>query len=69
MAPNLPLDPTMTIDAVMRRWPSTIGVVIRHRMLCAGCPVGIFHTIEEACQAHGVDERRFRGALLAAIGS
>jgi hybrid cluster-associated redox disulfide protein len=68
MAPN-PLDPIMTIDAVMRRWPSTIGVVIRHRMLCAGCPVGIFHTIEEACRAHGVDEQHFRGALITAIGS
>jgi hybrid cluster-associated redox disulfide protein len=69
MTPTLPLDPTMTIDAVMRRWPSTIGVVIRHRMLCAGCPVGIFHTIEEACRAHGVDEQHFRGALITAIGS
>ena len=69
MTQKVPLDPTMTIDAVMRRWPSTIGVVIRHRMLCAGCPVGIFHTIEEACRAHSVDEQSFRGALLAAIGS
>ena len=69
MTQTVPLDPTMTIDAVMRRWPTTIGVVISHRMLCAGCPVGIFHTIEEACRAHSVDERRFRDAILAAIGS
>ena len=35
------IDPDMTVD-IMRRWPSTIRVMMRHRMLCIGCPIGIF---------------------------
>lgn len=36
------IDPDMTVDEIMRRWPSTIRVMMRHRMLCLGCPIGIF---------------------------
>ncbi len=50
------LEPDMTIDAIMRRWPSTIPVVIGHGMLCVGCPIGRFHTLREACQAHEICE-------------
>jgi hybrid cluster-associated redox disulfide protein len=52
-------DPEMTMDAVMRAWPATISVLIRHRMLCIGCPIAPFHTLAEACHAHAIDERTF----------
>lgn len=68
MAAEMPVDPKMTIDALMRQWPAAIRIVLEHRMLCVGCPVGIFHTIEEACAAHSVDRDRFAAALRAAIG-
>jgi hybrid cluster-associated redox disulfide protein len=51
----------------MRRWPATTAVVVRHRLLCVGCPVGSFHTVAEACEAHGVEEHEVVEALLAAI--
>lgn len=60
-------DPGMSIDAVMRRWPAAIRVVMRHRMLCVGCPVGPFHSIAEACAEHGLDECRFAAELAAAV--
>lgn len=60
-------DPDMTMDAIMRAWPVTISVLIRHRMLCIGCPVATFHTIPEACRAHGIDEGAFVSELGAAI--
>jgi hybrid cluster-associated redox disulfide protein len=63
------IDPDMPLDEIMRRWPSTIAVMIRHRMLCIGCPIGSFHTIVEACAEHGVDEALFADELLAAIGN
>ena len=56
-----------SIDAIMRRWPATIAVVMKNRMLCIGCPVGRFHTVAEACAAHGLDEAEVRGRLSAAI--
>lgn len=61
------IDPDMTMDEIMRRWPATIRVLIRHGMLCIGCPIGIFHTIADACAAHSIDAEPFSRALLAAM--
>lgn len=66
MRPNA-IDPDMTMDEIMRRWPSTIRVVIRHGMLCVGCPIGMFHTVTDACAAHGIDEEAFSSELLLAM--
>ncbi len=61
------LDPATTVDEIMRRWPTTIRLFIRNRMLCIGCPIGIFHTVRDACDAHGLDEAAFMRELLAGI--
>lgn len=61
------IDPAMTVDEIMRRWPATIKVMIRNRMLCIGCPIGIFHTVADACDAHRVDLNAFREELLDAM--
>jgi hybrid cluster-associated redox disulfide protein len=55
---DLALGPDMTIDAIMRRWPSTIPVVIGYGMLCVRCPIGRFHTLREACRAHEISEEQ-----------
>lgn len=34
--PNLE-DPDLPLADLMTRWPQTIPVFIRHRMLCVGC--------------------------------
>lgn len=65
--PPLTIDPEMTVDEIMRRWPATIRVFIRNRMLCIGCPIGVFHTVKDACDAHRIDEDNFSGELLAAM--
>mgnify|MGYP003656415120 CR=1 FL=1 len=62
------LDPDMPVDEIMRRWPATIRVMIRHRMLCIGCPVGPFHTVADAAAAHEVNEAGFTADLLSVIG-
>jgi hybrid cluster-associated redox disulfide protein len=53
----------------MRRWPSTIAVMIRHGMLCVGCPIGGFHTVTDACREHDVEEDRFVRELEAVMGA
>jgi hybrid cluster-associated redox disulfide protein len=63
------IDADMTIDEIMRRWPATIRVLIRNRMLCIGCPIGIFHTVADACNAHRIDPQAFSQELLAAMRS
>ena len=54
----------MLIDDVMRTWPRTIRVLMRRRMLCIGCPIGVFHTVADACRAHAVDQEDFLGELV-----
>lgn len=61
------IDPDMTVDEIMRRWPATIRVMIRHRMLCIGCPIGIFHTVADACDAHRIEPEAFSRELLEAM--
>ena len=51
------------VDEVMRRWPATIRAFLDHRMHCVGCPIGCFHTVEEACREHGVELPVFLAAL------
>lgn len=63
------IDPDMSVDEIMRRWPKTIRVMIRHRMLCIGCPIGIFHTVADAAAAHAIDGASFSAELLAAMRS
>lgn len=63
----LDIDPSMSVDEIMRRWPATIRVFIRNRMLCIGCPIGVFHSVRDAGEAHNLDEEYFSRELLAAM--
>ena len=61
------LDEDMTMDEIMRRWPATIRVVLDHGMLCVGCPIAPFHTVEDAVREHHIDGVRFRHDIETAI--
>lgn len=61
------IDPDMVVDEIMRKWPATVAVVLRYKMLCVGCPIGTFHTVAEACLEHHVDESRFIADLEAIV--
>ena len=61
------LDPSNTVDDIMRLWPQTIRVFLDHRMHCVGCPIGAFHSIEDSCREHSVDVVAFTAALRRAI--
>jgi hybrid cluster-associated redox disulfide protein len=61
------IDPDMTVDEIMRRWPATMQVFIRNKMICVGCPIGSFHTVKDACDAHDLAEVAFSGELLGAM--
>ena len=58
----------MTVDAIMRRWPSTIPVFIRNGMHCVGCPVGGFHTLADASRAHSLQIEVLLPKVADAIG-
>jgi len=62
------LDTEELVDEVMREQPSTIPVFLRYGMKCVGCPMGPFHTIQDACREHDVDCAAFVVDLSIAIG-
>ena len=60
-------DETMSMDEIMRIWPAAIRIILRHHMLCVGCPVAPFHTVSDACREHGVDKSIFVEEIMRAI--
>jgi hybrid cluster-associated redox disulfide protein len=55
------------VDELMRKSPSAIAVFLKYQMKCVGCPIGPFHTIEDACREHSVDRAAFIADVRRAI--
>lgn len=53
MEPELPTV-DMPIEQVMRRWPATIRVFLRHGGACVGCPISQYHTAADSAREYGV---------------
>lgn len=49
----------LTVDEVMQRWPATIRIFLEFDMHCVGCPIAAFHSVDEACNEHGIDLETF----------
>ncbi len=47
------LNPKMSVQELLDRYPRAISVFIKRRMLCVGCPTGAFHTVEDVARIHG----------------
>ena len=45
----------MPIGDVVRQYPRTINVFLRHGLMCVGCAVARFEDIRQGAQAHGID--------------
>jgi hybrid cluster-associated redox disulfide protein len=59
--------PYHTVNEVMRRWPQTMWLFMHYGMACAGCPVGAFHTVEEAALEYRIPLRTFLSELRNAV--
>jgi len=60
-------DLELPLAEMMTRWPKTIPVFVRHKMLCVGCLVGPFHTVVDACLEYHLDQDVFMAELKAAV--
>jgi hybrid cluster-associated redox disulfide protein len=45
----------MPIGDVVRKYPKTIEIFMRHGLHCIGCAVAAFESIEEGAIAHGIE--------------
>ena len=57
----------LCVAQIMQRWPATIAVFMNCDLHCVGCPVGSFHTLAEAAEAHGIPLDRLMENVEAAI--
>lgn len=57
----------MSVRAIMQTWPPTIGVFLHFGLHCVGCPIGLFHSLDEASSAHSVDQQQLVDALTKSI--
>tara|TARA_R110002051_G_scaffold68059_2_gene122739 strand:- start:3921 stop:4235 length:315 start_codon:yes stop_codon:yes gene_type:complete len=60
-------NPDLPRDDMMACWPETIGVLLRHRMLCVGCLVAPFHTPIDAYAKYGLDIAALNADLIAVV--
>ena len=56
-----------TVAEIMQRWPATIGVFMDYHLHCIGCPIGVFHTLQDAADEHGMPLEILRAEVEAAI--
>lgn len=56
-------DPDLPLAELIERWPDTVPVFLRHKMLCVGCLISPFHTIVDACAEYNLSESDFLAEL------
>jgi len=49
----------MTIAKVIKKYPKTAFVFVDYGLPCAGCPMAVPETIEEAVKLHQIDLKKF----------
>ena len=49
------IEKTTKIGELLERAPEKAEILLNAGMHCLGCPASQAETIEEACQAHGID--------------
>ncbi len=52
-----------TIAEIVEEHPSTIPVFLEHRMICVGCQMAIFDTLEDALRNYGYPPEQFLDEL------
>jgi hybrid cluster-associated redox disulfide protein len=49
------LELSTSIDDALTRYPHLASLFMRHHMICVGCDIARFHTVEEAAQMYEMD--------------
>ncbi|NLE76849.1 MAG: DUF1858 domain-containing protein [Chloroflexi bacterium] len=45
----------MPIGDVVRKYPQTVEVFLKHGLMCFGCAIARFENVEQGARAHGID--------------
>ena len=64
MTEKQPLDLKMTVTELLDAWSQVIPVFIRHRMICVGCDMSSFETLQDVANNYGIAPETFLRELL-----
>lgn len=53
------MSPETRINELLRQFPQTVPVFLRHRMVCVGCWMSKFDTLADAVWNYGLDMETF----------
>ena len=45
----------MTFSQILKKYPETAEVFFKEGMSCVGCPLAMQETVEQGCEAHGIN--------------
>jgi len=57
----------MPIGEVVQKHPATIQVFLRHGLMCFGCAIARFESVEQGAVAHGIEVETLLQDLNAAV--
>ncbi len=60
--------PESNVDELITRYPATVRVFVKHRMLCVGCEVARFESLAEACRIYRKPLEPLLADLRVAVG-
>ena len=52
---NCDINLDMSVDKVMRERPQTIQIFVKNKMLCIGCALATYHSVDYAAKEHDLD--------------
>lgn len=55
MTASMKITKDLTISQVLETYPDTAKVFVKHGMHCLGCFIATGETVEQACEAHGLN--------------
>jgi hybrid cluster-associated redox disulfide protein len=57
----------MNISEVVEQYPQTVQVFLRHGLMCFGCAIARFESVEQGAIAHGINVEALIKDLNAAV--
>jgi hybrid cluster-associated redox disulfide protein len=53
----------MTLGDIVKRYPETVEVMLKHGMHCVGCHVAAWETLEQGARSHGIPDKDIESML------
>ncbi len=66
---NARINHDQSVASILKSYPQTIPVFLRHHMSCVGCSMNAFETLGDACSIYGLDLVHFLAELRQATGA